>query len=106
MPGDVSSSEDLYSGHQALHYTALTFRDAAGIHWARWPDGFLLEVAEGPGSAAQLDTIRQVNEVMTRDDHERREAAGYPRASGSRRSRAFHAFRSGRHAHEGSRSNT
>jgi hypothetical protein len=72
MPGDISSAERLFSVDQALKYTALTFRDAAGIHWVRWPDGALQEVSRAPESGAELRGIRRVYDVMER---ERRNAA-------------------------------
>ena len=73
MPGDISSPRHRFSA-EAFKYTALTFRDAAGIHWVRWPDGALQEVSREPESDAELRTIRQVYEVMER---EHRNAAGY-----------------------------
>jgi hypothetical protein len=74
MPGDISSAHHRFSA-QAFKYTALTFRDAAGIHWVRWPDGALQEVSREPESGAELSGIRRVYEVMER---EYRNAAAYP----------------------------
>lgn len=52
MPGDTTSAEHRFSdADEALKYTALTFRDAAGIRWIRWPDGALWE----PNSRARLN---------------------------------------------------
>jgi len=64
MPGDASSAERLFSARQALKYTALTFRDAAGLRWVRWPDGVLQEVRDEPESGPELRAIRGLYEFM------------------------------------------
>lgn len=43
MPGDTAQSTHEPPAGQDLEYVALTFRDAAGFPWLRWPDGSLME---------------------------------------------------------------
>jgi hypothetical protein len=46
-PGDMASAERQFSSPEALLHTVLTFRDAAGIRWMRFPDGELGELELG-----------------------------------------------------------
>ena len=43
MPGDTTFATRQISSDEVLRYTTLSFRDAAGVHWERGPDGSLRE---------------------------------------------------------------
>ena len=46
-PGEAKGPNLRYADEWALAHTILTFRDAAGVHWTRMPDGTLKEGYRG-----------------------------------------------------------
>jgi hypothetical protein len=57
-PGEAKGPNLRYTDEYALANTILKFRDAAGVHWTRMPDGTLIEQA--PGSANARLPVRSV----------------------------------------------
>jgi hypothetical protein len=59
VPGGTVSAARLFSYTDLdLMSAALMFRDAAGVHWARWPNGILAEIGSQYPTDSDLEALR------------------------------------------------